>query len=95
MGKPTLAHGYAVTLLVQQCTHLGERAASLRDILNRRGLHEEGIVAVLDPVDALLVRIGHKLRIVLHELVHLLVRGVFGVLRRGGEGLASGSRAER
>lgn len=76
----TLSHSYAVALLIQQGAHLGEGATALSDVLDCRGLHKEGIIAILDAIDAFLIGIRHVLRMVLHEFVHLLVGGIFGIL---------------
>jgi len=81
INLPTLPHGYAVSLLVQQRSHLGECASTLCDVLDCGGLHEKGIVGVLDAIYALLIGVGHVLRVIPHEFVHPLVGGIVGFLK--------------
>ncbi len=55
--------------------YLGEVAVALDEVVERGRFHEEGVVAVEDAADALLVRADEDGRLLaLHVAPHLLVR---------------------
>jgi hypothetical protein len=74
LGNFTHGCGDSVAFGVQQATNLGEVAVPLHSVIQHGGLHEEGVVSLEHPANALLVR-RHKHRrlFVLHEPPHLFV----------------------
>ena len=80
---PTFRQRYPVPLAVQQSTELLEVALPLDVVLDGRGLHEEGVEAVLLPhaVDARAVAAGVDARLGgLHKCIDLLIGGDGGAL---------------
>ena len=80
---PTFRQRYPVPLAVQQSSELLEVALPLDVVLDGRGLHEEGVEAVLLPhaVDARAVAAGVDARLGgLHKCIDLLIGGDGGAL---------------
>ena len=80
---PTFRQRYPVPLAVQQTPQLLEVALPLDVVLDGRGLHEEGVEAVLLPhaVDARAVAAGVDARLGgLHKCIDLLIGGNGGAL---------------
>ena len=80
---PTFRQRYPVPLAVQQTPQLLEVALPLDVVLDGRGLHEEGVEAVLlpDAVDARAVAAGVHARLGgLHKCIDLLIGGDGGAL---------------
>lgn len=47
----TFSHRNAVAFLVQQAAHLRHIAIAFDDVLDRRGLHQKGVVLAAGPID--------------------------------------------
>ena len=80
---PTFRQRYPVPLAVEQAPELLEVALPLDVVLDGRGLHEEGVEAVLLPhaVDARAVAAGVDARLGgLHKCIDLLIGGDGGAL---------------
>lgn len=77
----TLGCANAITFTVNDASHFGEVAVAAGDVVYGGGLHEQGVVGLQDPLDAVLDRLDQRSALpTAHKGPHLLKSGHPGPL---------------